>query len=230
MFVDLSLAIEDGSPSLPGVLPDAVIEPILDHDASRARYEGKAEFYLGRIDMAGNTGTYVDSPFHRHRGGEDLSELAVERLAGLSGVVVDVAGTAGPVEVDLRPERARGRAVLLRSRWDRRWGTPGYWEPEPHLSAAAVDLLVDAPAALVGVDWGNVDDTTDPARPAHTRLLAAGIPVVERLRALDQLPRDGFRFFAVPPRIVRGASFPVRAFAEIPDREGLRPSRSEASR
>jgi arylformamidase len=215
MFVDLSLVIEDGSPALPGVLPDAVVEPVLDHDASRARYEGKAEFYLGRIEMAFNTGTYVDSPFHRDRGGEDLSEVALERLAGLPGIVVDVPEAGGPVDLDLMTEHARGRAVLVRSGWDRRWGTRRYWEPDPFLSERALDLLVDAPAALVGVDWGNVDDTSDPARPAHTRLLRAGILIVERLRGLDELPREGFRFFAVPPRVVRGASFPVRAFAEI---------------
>ena len=214
-FVDLSLDIEDGSPALPGVLPEAVVEPILDHEASRPRYEGKAEFYLGRIDMAFNTGTYLDSPFHRDQSGEDLSELPLDRLAGLPGVVIGVAEAAGPVDVDVRAEELRGRAVLFRSGWDRRWGTERYWEPEPYLSEAALDRLVEAPAALVGVDWGNVDDTTDPARPAHTRLLRAGILIVERLRGLDALPRDGFRFTAAPPRVVRGASFPVRAFAEV---------------
>jgi arylformamidase len=214
-FVDLSLEIEDGSPALPGVLPEAVVEPILDHEASRPRYEGKAEFYLGRIDMAFNTGTYVDSPFHRDRGGEDLSEIGLERLAGLPGTVLDAAEVVGAVEVDLPAGDLRGRAVLFRSGWDRRWGTPRYWEPEPHLSPRVVDALVEAPAALVGVDWSNVDDTSDPERPVHTRLLRAGILIVERLRGLDALPHDGFRFFAVPPRIVRGASFPVRAFAEM---------------
>jgi arylformamidase len=214
-FVDLSLDIEDGSPALPGVLPEAVVEPILDHEASRPRYEGKAEFYLGRIDMAFNTGTYLDSPFHRDQSGEDLSELPLDRLAGLPGVVIGVAEAAGPVDVDVRADELRGRAVLFRSGWDRRWGTERYWEPEPYLSEAALDRLIEARAALVGVDWGNVDDTTDLARPAHTRLLRAGILIVERLRGLDALPRDGFRFTAAPPRVVRGASFPVRAFAEV---------------
>jgi kynurenine formamidase len=215
-FVDLSFALEDGMPAWPGVLPEARIEAILDHDASRPRYEGKAEFYLGRVDMSVNTGTYVDAPFHRHRGREDLAGLPLERLAGLPGVVVDVSEAPGPVELPLPGEDLAGRAVLVRSGWDRRWGTDAYWEPDPWLSPAALDLLIDTGAALVGVDWSNVDDTTDPVRPAHTRLLEAGIPIVERLRGLEQLPTNGFRFFAVPPRIVRGASFPVRAFAELP--------------
>ena len=214
-FVDLSFAIEDGMPALPGFLPEAKIGAILDHEASRPRYHGKAEFYLGRVEMSGNTATYVDAPFHRHRDREDLAGVPLERLAGIPGVVVDAAEEPGPVDLARAGDHVRGRAVLFRSGWDRRWGSDAYWEPDPWLSPAALDLLADAGAAVVGVDWTNVDDTTDPARPAHTRLLGAGIPIVEHLRGLDQLPTDGFRFFAVPPRIVRGASFPVRAFAEL---------------
>jgi arylformamidase len=213
MFVDLSFPIEDGMATLPGVLPEAHIGPILDHDASRDRYRGKAEFYLGKVDIPGNTGTYVDSPFHRHRDAEDLSALPLERLAGLPGVVIEAPGTNTAVDLELGD--VRGRAVLVRTGWDRRWGTEAYWEPDPYLSPATLDALIQGGAALVGVDFNNVDDTTDPERPAHTRLLGAGIPIVEHLTNLEALPAGGFRFFAVPPRIVRGASFPVRAFAEL---------------
>jgi arylformamidase len=213
MFVDLSFPIEDGMATLPGVLPEAHIGPILDHDASRDRYRGKAEFYLGKVDIPGNTGTYVDSPFHRHRDAEDLSALPLERLAGLPGVVIEAPGTN--TAVDLEVGDVRGRAVLVRTGWDRRWGTEAYWEPDPYLSPATLDALIQGGAALVGADFNNVDDTTDPERPAHTRLLGAGIPIVEHLTNLEALPAGGFRFFAVPPRIVRGASFPVRAFAEL---------------
>jgi arylformamidase len=215
-YVDLSFAIEDGMPALPGVLPEARIEPILDHDASRQRYQGQAEFLLGRVDIAGNTGTYVDAPFHRHRDRADLAGIPLERLAGLPRIVVDGPITPIAVDVMLGPDEVQGRAVLVRTGWDRRWPDDAYWEPGPFLSAGSLDRLIDGGAAIVGVDFTNVDDTSDPARPAHTRLLAAGIPIVEHLRGLEALPRDGFRFFAVPPRIVRGASFPVRAFAELP--------------
>lgn len=215
MFVDLSFPIEDGMPTLPGVLPDARIGAILDHEASRDRYQGKAEFYLGRVDMPGNTGTYVDAPFHRHRDREDLAGLELDRLAGIPGVVVDAAAEPAPVEILLSPEDIRGHAILVRTGWDRNWGTGRYFEGDPWLSSAALDLLIEGGATLLGVDFNNVDDTSDPERPAHTRLLAAGIPIVEHLRGLDALPATGFRFFAVPPRIVGGASFPVRAFAEI---------------
>jgi kynurenine formamidase len=74
---------------------------------------------------------------------------------------------------------------------------------------------VEQGAALVGIDSLNIDDTADPARPVHTALLGAGIPVVEHLRGLDQLPIDGFRFTAAPPLIEGLGTFPVRAFATI---------------
>jgi len=216
MFVDLSFPIEDGQPTLPGVLPEVRIGAYLDHDASRERYQGKAEFLLGRHDIPGNTGTYVDSPFHRHRDREDLSGLELERLAGIPGIVVDGHADTAPIEIGLSAEAVRGRAVLIRTGWDRHWGTDGYFEGDPWLSTSTLDVLIEGGATLLGVDFNNVDDTSDPVRPAHTRLLGAGIPIVEHLRGLDALPRDDFRFFAVPPRIVGGASFPVRAFAELP--------------
>jgi kynurenine formamidase len=217
MFVDLSFAIEDGMPTLPGVLPEARVGPILDHDASRERYQGKAEFYLGRVDIPGNTATYIDAPFHRHRDREDLSGIELERLAGIPGVVVDAPSDAGPIDISLSADDVRGRAVLVRTGWDRHWGTASYFENDPWLSPDTLDLLVEGGATLLGVDFNNVDDTTDPERPAHTRLLEAGIPIVEHLRGLEALPAEGFRFFAVPPKVVGGASFPVRAFAELPD-------------
>ncbi|MGA2325932.1 MAG: cyclase family protein [Bryobacteraceae bacterium] len=213
-LVDLSHPIEDGMQAYPG-LPAPKIGCFLNHEESRARYEGKAEFYLGKVEMACNVGTYLDSPFHRYPEGADLSRVPLESIAGLAGIVIDAAASPGPVSLECAESELRGRAVLVRTGWDRRWGTPSYWELGPYLSEQAVDLLVRAEAALAGVDFWNVDDTTDLARPAHTRLLAAGIPIVEHLANLAALPRTGFRFYAVPPPLVRGASFPVRAFAEM---------------
>ncbi|MGA3561661.1 hypothetical protein [Melissospora conviva] len=52
-------------------------------------------------------------------------------------------------------------------------------------------------------------------RPAHSALLAAGIPIVEHVRGLDALPPEGFRFTAAPPMVAGMATFPVRAFAVV---------------
>jgi kynurenine formamidase len=196
-------------------LPAPKIGAFLDHAESRARYQGKAEFYLGKVEMPCNLGTYLDSPFHRYPDGADLSRIPLESIAGLPGLILDAPAAPGPVSLDCAESELTGRAVLIRTGWDRRWGTESYWAPGPYLGGVAIDLLVRSGAALAGVDFWNIDDTNDLARPAHTRLLAAGILIVEHLAGLSALPRSGFRFYAVPPPLVRGASFPVRAFAEL---------------
>jgi len=214
-FVELNHTLEDGMQAYPG-LPSPRIGAFLDHPASRPHYAGKAEFYLGRVDMVCNLGTYLDSPFHRYPDRADLSQIPLERVAIVPGIVLDaVPYSDRSITLDCDPAELRGRAALIRTGWDQRWGTDRYWEPGPYLADTSVDLLIGAKAMIVGVDFWNVDNTEDPARPAHTRLLAADILIVEHLCNLAPLPRSGFRFSAVPLRIVRGASFPVRAFAEI---------------
>ncbi len=214
-FVELNHVLEDGMTVYPG-LPRPKIGAYLTHQASRSRYEGRAEFYMGQVEMVGNVGTYLDSPFHRFPEAADLSQVPLEMVAAVPGIVLDVEiARARAITPKVREGNLRGRAVLIHTGWDRRWGGERYWEPGPYLSAGFVEVLVRARPRLVGVDFWNIDDTLDPARPAHTRLLAAEILVVEHLCNLSALPRRGFAFYAVPLRIVHGASFPVRAFAEL---------------
>jgi len=105
--------------------------------------------------------------------------------------------------------------VLLHTGWDAHWRTDRYAVGHPFLTRAAAELLAQGDAALVGIDSLNIDDDTDGARPAHTILLGAGIPIVEHLCGLEKLPDEGFRFFAVPVKVKGMGSFPVRAFGLI---------------
>jgi kynurenine formamidase len=166
--------------------------------------------------MVCNLGTYLDSPFHRYPDGLDLSQIPLESVAGLPGIVLDGAVSSNR-SITLRVDSSEldGRAVLIQTGWDKKWATDLYWEPGPFLSEKSIDLLIHSRVKLVGVDFWDVDDTMNPARPAHTRLLASDILIVEHLCNLSVLPRTDFKFYAVPLRIVRGASFPVRVFAEI---------------
>jgi kynurenine formamidase len=106
--------------------------------------------------------------------------------------------------------------VLVRTGWDRRWGTDEYWEPGPYLSATTADALVAAGAVLVGVDFWNVDDTSGGERPVHTTLLRHGVAVVEHLCRLDALPSTGATVNVAPLPVVGAASVPVRAWARCP--------------
>ena len=214
-FVELSHPLRDGMRAYPG-LPSPKIGALFTHSQSRSRYEGKAEFYIGTVELACNVGTYLDSPFHRYPNGADLSQIPLEDVAGLPGIVLDgKVSRDRAVSLDCPAAELSDKAVLVRTGWDARWGTDSYWEPGPFLSDESIDLLVRARPKMVGVDFWNVDDTMNPARPAHSRLLAAGVLIVEHMCNLVSLPRSGFTFYAAPIRIVRGASFPVRAFAEV---------------
>ena len=201
-------------PSYPG-LPEPHFHTFLTHEQSteRSSYAPGTTFQIATYELGGNTGTYVDAPFHRHPGGMDLERLPLERLADLEGTVILAPGD-GPIEPDVfQGLDLQGKAVLVRTDWSSRWGGPDYFRSGPFLPTETCEALVRWDVALVGIDCANVDDMGDPYRPAHTILLAAGIPLVEHLRGLDGLPESGFRFFAVPPAIAGGTSFPVRAFA-----------------
>lgn len=216
-ITQISHRIVDGMPGFPG-LPRPRVTLYRDHAASRPCYDGRAEFAIGRVDWVGNVGTYVDSPLHRWRSAPDVSALPLERLVDLPTVVVDVREVAAAdrcVDVVLPGSALAGRAVLFRTGWDQRWGTEAYWDPGPFLGPRTVRQLMDHGPALVGVDCWNIDDTADPARPAHTALLGEGIPVVEHLCHLGGLGHAD-RTFVVPLAVVGAPSFPVRAFALAP--------------
>ena len=215
-LIDLSHVVEAGMITYRG-LPAPVVCDYLSHEASRERYAEGTEFHIGRIEMVGNTGTYVDSPFHRFADGKDLAELDLASLADLPGLVVRVAGMQGRAigrdafdSLDVR-----GKAVLVHTGWAEHWGTDRYFEDHPFLTEVAARHLRDEGAALVGIDSLNIDDTADGRRPVHTILLGAGIPIVEHLRGLEQLPASGFRFSAVPVKVRGMGSFPVRAYARV---------------
>jgi kynurenine formamidase len=214
-LVDLSHTISDGLVTYPG-LPGPVISEHLTFDASHAVYDEGTEFSIGRIEMVSNTGTYLDTPGHRHRGRHDLSGLPLEKCAGLPAVVVAGPET-GPVEWSAFDGLdVAGRAVLVRTGWDRHFGTEQYGAPEhPYLATHAAAGLADAGAALVGIDSVNIDDVGDRTRPAHTELLAAEVPVLEHLTGLDRLPADGFRLHAAPLPVVGLGTVAVRAYAVL---------------
>ena len=215
-LIDLSHSIEHGLITYKG-LPAPIICDFLSREQSKAHYAPGTEFQIGKIEMVANTGTYLDSPFHRYEHGKDLSELELTSLANLDGKVVRAKGE-GRRAIDkaaLNEIDARGKAVLIHTGWAAHWRTDQYFEGHPFLTKDAAQFLADEDAALVGIDSYNIDDTADLSRPAHSILLGAGIPIVEHMCNLEQLPDNGFRFFAVPVKVKGMGTFPVRAFAIV---------------
>jgi len=212
-LIDISHTVEHGMITYKG-LPAPIICDYLSREASRRLYAEGTEFQIGRIDMVANTGTYLDSPFHRYAHGKDLSELPLTSLADLDAVVVRTEGRPGrAVGRDLFADfGVRGKAVLVHTGWDRHWLTDAYFEGHPFLTADAAQHLADAGALLVGIDSFNIDDTTDGQRPVHSTLLGRNIPIVEHLCCLENVPASGVMFYAVPVKVKGFGTFPVRAF------------------
>jgi arylformamidase len=216
-LVELSHVIRAGMITYPG-LPGPEITPHLSRAASGEHYAPGTEFAIDRLTLIGNTGTYLDAPYHRYADGTDLSGISLERTADLPAAVVRVTGAAQRgIDVGaLAALEVGGRAVLLHTGDDARFGTPAYVADAAYLTRDGAAWLAEHGAALVGIDSVNIDDTADLERPAHTVLLGAGIPVVEHLTGLDQLPPVGAEFTAVPLRIEGTGTIPVRAFARLP--------------
>jgi kynurenine formamidase len=212
-LIDLSHAVEHGMITYKG-LPAPVICDYLSREASRQHYAEGTEFQIGKIEMVANTGTYVDSPFHRFADGTDLSGLPLESLADLEGVTIRVAGSSRAVTAQaFQGLDLRGKAVLVHTGWARHWRTDRYFEGHPFLTKDAAEFLVRAGAAFVGIDSYNIDDTADGTRPVHTALLRAQIPICEHMCGLELLPEAGFRFHAAPVKVKAFGTFPVRAYA-----------------
>jgi kynurenine formamidase len=215
-LIDLSHTVEHGMITYKG-LPAPIICDYLSREASRARYAEGTEFQIGKIEMIANTGTYLDSPFHRYPDGDDLSQLKLETLADLDCIVVRATD---------RPDRAidrlpidlaalRGKALLVHTGWDAHWRTDRYFENHPHLTGDFANALVRAGVTLVGIDSFNIDSIDDGTRPVHSALLGAGIPIVEHMCGLSAVPEHGARFFAVPVKVKGMGTFPVRAFVQF---------------
>jgi arylformamidase len=215
-IVDLSHVIEHGMTTYPG-LPGPHICDFWTREGSAASYDDGSSFQIGRIDMVANTGTYLDSPFHRFADGVDLAELPLPSVADLPAIVV-----RRPWEKELGTDAVhfegldvRGKAVLVHTGWDWHWRTDRYGTDHSFLTADAAEWLIQNGAALVGIDSNNIDDTRIRARPVHTKLLAANIPICEHISGLGGLPDEGFRFSAVPPKVRGMGTFPVRAYAVL---------------
>ena len=214
-LVDLSHTIEHGLVTYKG-LPAPIICDFLSREASKKIYGEGTTFQIGRIDMCSNTGTYLDTPFHRYAHGKDLSEIELAAVANLDAVkVVIPPGVTAIDESAFAGIHVAGRALLVETQWSRHWNTEAYYEGHPHLTESAAQWLRDQGVRLVGIDSYNIDSISGNTRPVHTILLGADILIVEHLCNLSAVPGSGFKFYAVPVKVKGFGTFPVRAFAQL---------------
>ncbi len=214
-MIDLSHTIKHGMITYKG-LPAPIICDFLSREASKEHYADGTTFHIGKIEMVANTGTYIDSPFHRYADGKDLSELDLNSLADLDGVIFRAMGMQSIGSELFADVDVHGKAVLIHTGWAQHWGSEQYFEGHPFLTADAAEWLKASGAALVGIDSLNIDDTSDGRRPVHSILLGADMPIVEHMCHLEKLPDSAtFKFHAVPAKVKDFGTFPVRAYAII---------------
>ena len=215
-LIDVSHTVEHGMVTYKG-LPAPIVCDYLSREESKKRYAAGTEFQIGKIEMVANTGTYVDSPFHRYADGTDLAGLPLTSLANLDCLVARIAPSTERA-IDSLPfneDEIRGKAVLVQTSWDRHWRTDQYYENHPFLTGELARWLADNGAVMVGIDSHNIDDTDTGERPVHTELLGREIPICEHMCGLGELPERGAKFFAVPVKVKGFGTFPVRAFAIV---------------
>jgi arylformamidase len=212
-LIDLSHIVAHGLITYKG-LPAPIICDYLSREASRKHYAPGTEFQIGKIEMVANTGTYLDSPFHRYADGKDLSQLDLKKLANLPAIKI-VAQNKQAIDASYfgSHQNLAGQAVLIETGWSKHWNTPQYFEGHPFLTEEAAQFLADSGVVLVGIDSHNIDDVQDLRRPVHSILLKQEIPIVEHMTNLAALPPASFKFFAVPVKVKGFGTFPVRAFA-----------------
>jgi arylformamidase len=215
-LIDLSHTVEHGMITYKG-LPAPIICDYLSREKSKEIYQDGTEFQIGKIEMVSNTGTYIDTPFHRYENGKDLSEIVLEKLVDMDAVVIQADHQKG-IEIGksfFDNKDLRGKAVLIHTGWSTHWRTNAYFENHPFVTEEAALYLLDQNVTLAGIDSHNIDDTRGKSRPVHTILLGAEILICEHLCHLDLLPEGEFTFTAVPPKIKGMGTFPVRAFATL---------------
>ncbi len=213
-LIDLSHDIEHGMITYKG-LPAPLICDYLSREESKTKYAPGTEFQIGKIEMVTNTGTYLDCPFHRYADGNDLSQINLDKLAELDGVLIGAENNQAIGKNFFEGNDLFGKAVLVHTGWSNHWRTDAYFENHPFLTAEAADYLVSQKVKLVGIDSHNIDDTRTNTRPVHSVLLKNEILIVEHMTNLHLLTGKNFIFTAVPPKFVGVGTFPVRAFAKF---------------
>ena len=224
-FVDLSYRLDETTPPLALRLPDGSLQRTgvelslwMDRATSEKALGGAASFEISAVSFPAPIGTYIDSPHNRWLGRRDISELALEDVI-LPGVILDMRGRGEDeiVGADALPATlpdVAGAAVLFHFGWDKHWQTPAY-DRCPCIGPDVAERLADAGAKLLGFDIPNADGRRTPAHPVHSHLLGRDVLIVENLHSLEQLHGRRFRFFAVPLKVHRATSMPLRAFAEL---------------
>ena len=160
-----------------------------------------------------HTGTHMDAPAHMLPDGAALDRYPGEKFVG-AAIVVDCRGEKD-ISLPLlqRYDLSGVDFVLFCTGWDKKWGTPAYYENFPCLTAEAAAYLAALPLKGVGEDSISLDPCDSTEFPNHITLMKAGFINTENLTGLDALLGRRFTFVTLPLKFENADGCSCRAIA-----------------
>ncbi len=219
-IIDLSYQVDEDSPR------ELPIAPVHIYDTATLEKDG---YFESRVDLSGHCATHIDAPCLMFTDGFTVAEIPKERLTG-NAVLMDFSKTKNPTDavtatdidmwMSVNGETLGESIVFMRTGMDAYAYQDIFNRQWIGFSEDAAELLVDKGVKLIGTDACSIDSMAghppqhDGLPPAHLVFLGAGIPQVEDLCNLGQLPR---RFYAViaPMKLARSSGAPTRVFAFV---------------
>jgi arylformamidase len=207
-WIDVSRPLAEGMIHWPGDLPYQ-LERV-------AEITEPGDCNLSELHTGVHAGTHIDAPLHFIADGEDVASLSLDLLCG-SAIVVHAKEPRDVGVSDLEPVGIeRGDRVLLRTVNEHLWQRPAFDESFVGISGEAASWLAARKVAAVGVDYLSIDRFHDSARPAHHRLLGAGIIVIEGVDLAGVNP-GRYEMVALPLRMIGAEGSPARVILRSPD-------------
>jgi kynurenine formamidase len=184
-------------------------------------------------------GTHLDAPIHFDRNGKTIDQIPLRQLIA-PAVVIDVtAKAAADADYRLSVDDVRtwekrhgtipaGAIVLLRTGWAKHWpdrkqylgdDTPGDASKLhfPSYGKESAEYLIgQRHVGAIGLDTASIDYGASKDFVVHRIASAAGVPGLENLANLDQVPETGAWVIALPMKIGGGSGGPLRAVALVP--------------
>ena len=165
------------------------------------------------LHMYSHTGTHMDAPAHMLPDGAALDRYPGKKFVG-AAIVVDCRGEKD-ISLPLlqRYDLSGVDFVLFCTGWDKKWGTPAYYENFPCLTAEAAAYLAALPLKGVGEDSISLDPCDSTDFPNHITLMKAGFINTENLTGLDALLGRRFTFVTLPLKFENADGCSCRAIA-----------------
>jgi arylformamidase len=200
---DISRPVRAGIPVWPGDTP---------YDFRFvARIRDGSSVNVGRVEMSVHTGAHCDAPLHFSDGAPDAASVPLEKYLGPCWVA-----DARPSAKGVRPSDLPGSAdaavrrtkrLLVRSYAKR---PDGFDTGMAHATPELADWLGERGAVLLGIDTDSMDAFDSKDLPAHHRLTARGVAILEGID-LSRVQPGEYTLVALPLRLEGADASPVRA-------------------